>query len=73
MPFEMLYCRKCGHEWKTIKEKGLPVQCPRCKRCDWQGRITTWKPIKLTEDDVKQIFQKAEEHLKDKMGDKSES
>ena len=35
MPFEVSFalCKKCGHEW--IKRIPNPVQCPKCKRTDW--------------------------------------
>ena len=59
---ELIYCRHCGHEWLP-RENKLPKSCPKCKRYDWQGRITTRKPIKLTEKDVIQIFKQAEEHF----------
>lgn len=33
----MLHCEKCGASWEPRKKDGgLPVQCPRCKRVDWQ-------------------------------------
>jgi hypothetical protein len=31
----MLDCLRCGAEWESRKKSGLPVQCPRCKRVDW--------------------------------------
>lgn len=31
-----LHCHKCGADWLPRKEGELPVQCPRCKRVDWQ-------------------------------------
>lgn len=32
-------CRHCGAEWKQRKVGSDPVQCPRCKRVDWNGPI----------------------------------
>ncbi len=32
----MLICNRCGAEWVPRKVDGKPVQCPRCKRVDWQ-------------------------------------
>src|ERR1017187_8238584 len=31
----MLHCNQCGGEWESRKIGVLPIQCPRCKRCDW--------------------------------------
>lgn len=28
-------CKKCEYEWIARVESRLPVQCPRCKRMDW--------------------------------------
>jgi len=25
-------CEVCKHEWRTRKETGEPVECPKCKR-----------------------------------------
>lgn len=27
-------CKKCGHSWVQRSEEA-PVQCPRCKRYNW--------------------------------------
>ncbi len=27
-------CKKCGHVWIS-RITGRPVQCPKCKRTDW--------------------------------------
>ena len=32
--FMLKKCKRCGAEWKT-RMVGNPVQCPRCKRVDW--------------------------------------
>lgn len=32
----MLHCNQCEAEWEPrLKDGKLPVQCPRCKRVDW--------------------------------------
>src|ERR1017187_7028487 len=33
----MPYCNQCQEEWPQRKKEGIPVQCPRCKRNDWNG------------------------------------
>ncbi len=33
-----LTCDLCGHVWIPRKEQP-PVQCPRCKRYDWNKEI----------------------------------
>ena len=30
---EIATCKRCGHEW--IKRTAKPVECPVCKRTDW--------------------------------------
>jgi Zn finger protein HypA/HybF involved in hydrogenase expression len=40
-------CLLCGHEWTP--RKVVIVECPRCKRYDWNT-------IKETEDDVSKYF-----------------
>lgn len=35
----MLTCLRCGGSWRPRKVGSDPVQCPRCKRVDWnRGR-----------------------------------
>ena len=29
-------CRQCGYEWGSKDPDKKPVQCPRCKRYDWE-------------------------------------
>ena len=31
-------CKKCGHKWLG-RLKRDPVQCPRCKRPDWNNQV----------------------------------
>ena len=33
---ETTKCLKCGHEWFSRTDK--PLQCPRCKRYDWNKK-----------------------------------
>lgn len=43
-------CSKCGHEWMSRVQK--PLQCPKCKRYDWnttKTKIEQGKVNNLTE------------------------
>lgn len=31
-------CLKCGYEWPSRNPDQKPVQCPRCKRYDWDKK-----------------------------------
>lgn len=31
-----LHCNQCDSWWKPRASTDIPVQCPRCKRVDWQ-------------------------------------
>lgn len=31
-------CKICNYEWDRKKEEKKPVQCPRCKRYDWEKK-----------------------------------
>jgi len=30
-----LKCKRCGHDWVSHKEEGLPNTCPSCKKWNW--------------------------------------
>ena len=32
-------CKICGYDWIRKNETKKPIQCPRCKRYDWENKI----------------------------------
>ena len=36
-----LKCKQCGHRWVRRVMGKMPVQCPRCKRTDWNREVWT--------------------------------